>query len=136
MKANVNIEKDYAGIINKFKERFSLKVHLVKPNDEWCKANGEDAYMNSSTCCMGEVWIGIYDKDDSDLLIFSFFHEIGHLINVKEFDSTKEYELDAWNTAIDILSTENIPLNNKMFIYMLDSLKTYTEGDYCDGSRA
>jgi hypothetical protein len=44
----------------------------------YIEANGKDTYLNNSYCSTKTIWLGIYDNPEKRL--FSFFHELGHLI--------------------------------------------------------
>jgi hypothetical protein len=68
----------------------------------------EEAYsknlINSSASCGSYVYVGVYDN--LDLLIASFFHEMGHVLTnrTRYSDNSLKFhcELEAWNKGLSL----------------------------------
>lgn len=109
-----------------------VKLHVVQAGDEYCVANGEDTYVNSSYSagdvdCSPEIWLGIYD--DEELKKISFFHELGHVL-----DSGKVYlhrysrEMRAWEIGLSYAQhIMKIEFSENAIAWAMKQLETYRE---------
>ena len=94
----------------------------VERGDELCILNGEDGYINHSYICGNyRIEIGIYN--DNELMIASFFHELGHIVNSKNnrFNS----EESAWKIGFQLAKKHGYDFSNKTYKWTKDQLKTY-----------
>jgi hypothetical protein len=128
----------------KIASNYNIIVHQVEIGDENCVANGVDAYLNSPSCaghflnscttssssCVAEIWIGIYDNKDEE--IASFFHELGHCITTiaDKFDNLSSndsfnLELDAWMVGLVESYKYGYLLPRSCFDFMINSIKSY-----------
>ena len=82
-------------------KEYGLECHIVKPNDKWCQANGIEQYTNNSSCSNTEIWVGIFENEQWEMI--SFFHELGHIIiglNSEMYPTKWHLELNAWMIGI------------------------------------
>ena len=89
-------------ICKTLERKYGVRIILVEPEDEYCMANGEYMYVNSSFSCGDEIYIGIYENEEYKLI--SLFHELSHGVNDVLKPSYSRYlqELNHWKYGIDI----------------------------------
>lgn len=98
------------------------KLVKVKSGDKYCLANGEDTYLNSSYLIGGdEVHVGIYD--DEELLIASFFHELGHIVENK--NNKYNSETVAWLNGFKLAKQHGYTFTEKVYLWAIEQLSTY-----------
>ena len=100
------------------------KVIKVERGDERCQANGEDWYINSSYVIgCTEIQIGIYD--DNELLIASFFHELGHIVGSKNNRFNSEEK--AWEIGFQLAKEYGYTFSDKTYKWAKEQLETYNK---------
>lgn len=110
-------------------KKYKIKIHQIKPGDKFCKANGEDTYINRSFCSGKEIWIGIYKNEE--LRLASFFHEVGHIIDPIDWslnaNSTTQYKSEAWAWEIGfrLAETHGIVFSKKTKQWAKKQVNTY-----------
>lgn len=82
-------------LIVEISKDLSLKVIFVDMGD-----NTFDDMTNRSSCTFDCIWIGWYD--DAELMLISFFHELGHILIDRNFIEMSKHntlliELECWN---------------------------------------
>ena len=107
--------------LNNISYKYGMKLIKVEKGDKYCLANGEDAYINSSHLAGDEIYLGIYD--DEELLISSFFHELGHIVESKnnQFNS----ETQAWLIGFKLAKQYGYKFSEKAYIWAIEQLSTY-----------
>jgi hypothetical protein len=116
-----NVAKDYGIPI----------ITGVQKGDEECKANGEDSYINRSYNCHDQIWIGIYE--DQELELVSFFHEVGHCTQTNENVKGLTYyqiEEDAWRRGYEIAKKYGIKFSRNAKKWAKSQLETYNKPEY------
>lgn len=107
-----NISKKY-GIKN---------FEKVEKGDYLCKVNGESNYVNRSVIIGNDtIQIGIYD--DIEHMIISFFHEIGHIYNIK--NNMINSEPVAWIYALYLANENNFRFKQSTYEWVIKQLNTY-----------
>lgn len=104
-------------------KEFDITLHLIKPNDKWHKSNG-DIYFNKSYVAGNEMWIGLYC--DSNKMIASFFHELGHILlddcsilmphlNGKTCHPCSKVMIEtcAWKKGLELAKTYNFKISQR-----------------------
>lgn len=95
----------------------------VEKNDYLCECNGEDSYINSSYICgKDRIELGIYD--DTELMIASFFHELGHITDqkVKGYYNSEE---DAWKIGFKLAKKHGYIFSENTYKWCRQQLETY-----------
>lgn len=99
-----------------------IKFVKVESGDEYCLANGEDAYINRSYLVgSDEIYLGIYS--DEQLLIASFFHELGHIIENK--DNKYNSETVAWLIGFKLAKQYGFEFTTDVYLWAIEQLSTY-----------
>jgi len=105
-----------------------INLRKIEIGDEYCEANGIDYYLNRS-CCAGkdEIFLGIYD--DEELLLISFFHEIGHCASTMTYtgQSAYDFEVDAWECGLKIAHKEGFTFSKKSIEWAHTQVSSYLE---------
>ncbi len=131
-------------VIKQISKKYSIVLHQVRTNDQFCKANGIDWYLNHSSCCGSwqryrdglnkdcpEIWLGIYD--DKEQRLISFFHEVGHIIDETDWsinaNTTTSYkaEKNAWKLGYKLAKEYGITFSVGAKRWAAKQLKTYKE---------
>lgn len=86
-------------------------VHLTPSIIDELKMNINDCYDNSFICGDDEIYIGIYENPELELI--SFFHEIGHTLIDQDFMKKWEYntlviELECWSRGIEFARSHGV----------------------------
>jgi hypothetical protein len=106
-------------------------ITAVQKGDTECKANGEDSYINRSYNTHDQIWIGIYEDKEFELI--SFFHEVGHCAqtneNVNGF-TYYEIEKDAWKRGYEIAEKYGITFSEDAKKWAETQLETYNKPEY------
>jgi len=110
---------------------YGISLTLIKPEDQYCSANGEDIYLESSSCSGplgegGNICLGIYENLEFRLL--SFFHEMGHLMETLKYDggfSSYLYESRAWSLGYLLAEAYGITFSDEAKAWGRDQLETY-----------
>lgn len=108
---------------------YKVKLHIVTYGDKYHKANGLDMYRDTSYIIGNdEIILGIYE--DVELLIASFFHELGHStitkaeINKLDFDIYQIENL-AWKKGRKLAKLYNASFNKNQIDWANKQLQTY-----------
>jgi hypothetical protein len=103
----------------------NITLHLISKGDKFCKANGEETYINSSYSAINEIWLGIYD--DAEIKNLSLFHEVAHCLIEKntDFDNVYELERTVWNNTFDIAEKCDVTFSKEAIKWADKQLKTY-----------
>lgn len=105
-------------------KEYGIKEFIkVEKNDYLCKCNGECSYINSSYICGNDrIELGIYD--DEELMIASFFHELGHITNqkIKGYYNSEE---DAWIIGFELAKKHGYFFSDNTYKWCNEQLKTY-----------
>ena len=98
------------------------KLVFIQKGDAYCTANGEDIYRNRSFIAgRDEIYLGIYR--DSELLIASFFHELGHVLETSGDILNEEHQ--AWINGFNLAEKYGYKLGLKSRKYANKCLTTY-----------
>ena len=99
------------------------KFHKIEKGDQYCIWNGEDSYINKSYICGNdEIEIGIYENDE--LMIASFFHELGHITDqkVKGYYNSEE---DAWKIGFKLAKEHGYSFCDDTYKWCEEQFNTY-----------
>lgn len=105
---------------------FNITLIEIIPNDEYCKANGIETYLNKSWLIGNNtIQLGIYD--DEELKLISLFHEIGHTQDKSNKDNLTIFQIEkqAWEIGYQIAEKYNIYFSNNAKNWALEQLNTY-----------
>lgn len=106
-----------------------IKVVQVVENDEYCKANGVDTYLNRSlTAGADEIYLGIFS--DPQLHLISFFHELGHIVCFQEkrkFATKLEMEALAWLKCFQLARIYDVTFDSYVYQWAAIQLDSYNE---------
>ncbi len=98
------------------------KVIKVQPGDEYCHANGEKSYRNRSVIAgCDEIYLGIFD--DEELMIASFFHEIGHVVNMK--NNKLNSESVAWLNGFKVAKKYGYVFSVNAYVWAIEQIASY-----------
>jgi len=98
------------------------KFVKISEGDKYCLANGQDVYINKSYLIGGnELHLGIYSDDQ--LMIASFFHELGHIVDSK--NNKVNSELTAWIIGFQLAKSYGFNFNADVYLWALEQLATY-----------
>lgn len=107
--------------------KYGIKsVYQVVPNDEWCKMHGIDAHLEKSAIAGDEIWIGIYKS--KELLLASFFHELGHrasAINCKKLNSNNLFHCSKLQDEKCAWKEQGYVFSAKVTTWVKKNLSTY-----------
>lgn len=109
-------------------KKYNKELHKVEKGDEYCKANGEDNYINKSYVG-NKIELGIYDNEE--LMIASFFHELGHVTDKTKWwinaDKTTKYkaERNAWKIGFDLAKQHGYTFSLSTYKWAIKQLKSY-----------
>jgi len=117
------MNKQNASLIKKICARYCIGLYVVRRGDRWCRANGEDTYINKSYTSGNQMWLGIYDDEAKELA--SFFHEVGHILDPIDWSvntsKNVRYQIERWAWKIGFRLAENHG------IYFHDSIKEWAK---------
>ena len=101
------------------------KVTNIDNRDhEYCLVNGVETYLNKSFIIGAEeIVLGIYD--DNELLIASFFHELGHII--KHENNMFNTEEQAWKIGFEVAREHGFTFSIKTHKWAYEQLCTYNK---------
>lgn len=95
-------------------------------------ANGNFGEVRNQSACAYGIDCSRFNDDDADLLLFSVFHELGHMRGIGHVNRMKcifAVECEAWNWAIErYIMTFGENITEKQAKYMLSCLSTYANG--------
>lgn len=80
------------------------------------------------------VWLGEFDKGDD--LLAAFFHEVGHIIDVRREKNRYhdmpilEHELRAWTFGFEEMHGYSFSPTRRMCRYMMEKLNTYNKEEH------
>lgn len=122
---DVNKIKD---ILFEISEKYNIKLYFAKLNtvDE----NFNDIRPNNSYSVGNEIYIGQYTN--LDLLIASFFHELGHCLSKIDYNEVSlkfHYELNAWNIGLNLGIKYGYYIKPTTYKYCMDNY-LYSYIDY------
>lgn len=103
----------------------NITLHLVSKGDDYCEANGEETYINSSYSDVDNIWLGIYD--DPELKNLSLCHEIAHCLieGNMEFENVYELEKFTWEKTFKIAENCDLHFSKNAIKWGKDQLKSY-----------
>jgi len=113
------------------KEYASKEIVYVTPGDEYCDANGVDAYLNASYSAT-DIEVGIYT--DKDKMLASIFHEIGHDMikgdfNTKYYNKLKTYKMpvenEAWVRGFELAEENGFEFSDEVFDWASECIMSY-----------
>jgi len=116
-------------MIDKIAADHSMILIRITSGDRYCKANGEDNYINSSYIAGDEIYLGIYT--DKELELISFFHEMGHHLDKidwsKGADKYTKYksEANAWKIGIAFAKEHGVTFSKSAIKWAQKQLETY-----------
>lgn len=105
-------------------KRYGIKklVKVIR-GDKLCKANGEENYINRSYICGNDrIELGIYE--DEELMIASFFHEIGHIVDTK--DDKYNSEEQAWVIGFELAKKHGYNFSENTYKWAEEQLTSYS----------
>ena len=120
-------------MLKEIAEHRGIKLIEIHPGDEYCKANGEDAYINHSFIAgRDEIELGIYD--DPEKKIISFFHEVGHTMvprrSIKRVKyDTYKCEALAWKYGLRLAKYYGIEFKRETKKWAKSQLNSYIGHD-------
>lgn len=98
------------------------KFVKISEGDEYCLVNGQDSYENKSYLIgSDELYLGIYS--DEQLMIASFFHELGHAVDSE--NNKINSELAAWIIGFRLAKNYGFEFNSSVYLWALEQLYTY-----------
>ena len=101
-----------------------IRLHLINKGDEFCEANGEDIYVNTSYSDGHKIWLGIFDN--KELRNLSLIHEIAHcLIDDEKFESIYELEKVVWAKTYEICDECEMTFSKEAKSWAKKQLNTY-----------
>ena len=113
---------DKGKLFNIAREHGIEKLVFIQKGDVYCIANGEDAYKNRSFIVgKDEIYLGIYRN--KELLIASFFHELGHIAGMTGDVLNDEYQ--AWINGFNLAEKHGYKLGLKSRGFANKCLTTY-----------
>jgi DNA polymerase III delta prime subunit len=104
-------------------EKYGIKEFVkVESGDQLCIYNGEDCYINKSYICgQARIELGIYEN--IELMIISFFHELGHIVNsVGDFYNSEE---KAWKIGFKLAESYEYNFSDETHKWCEEQLATY-----------
>lgn len=94
----------------------------VEKGDQLCEWNGEDSYINRSYVCGNDrIELGIYEN--KELLIASFFHELGHITDTKNGYYNSEEK--AWEIGFKLAEKYGYKFSAQTYKWAQKELETY-----------
>lgn len=97
-------------------------VIFVEPGDIHCTNNGIEKYIERSFIVGNDmIYLGIYK--DLELLVISFFHELGHIVKSKGEKYNSEEE--AWKIGIELAKEERLEFSENALNWAKTQLSTY-----------
>lgn len=92
-------------------------------------ANGNFGNIRNQSACGYGIECSVFNEGDDDLLLFSVFHELGHMRGVgstTKFKCVFAAEYEAWHWAIDnYMMTFGENITDRQAKYMLGCLSSY-----------
>ena len=94
-------------------------------------SNGQ--ITDCSFCTYDEIFLGLYK--DKEKRLASFFHELGHILNLSGRDenailSKYEIEMNAWATGFSEAAKYNIRFRHPTLQWCTDQLQTYEKSEF------
>lgn len=98
------------------------KFIKVEPGDRYCLANGQENYENRSYIIGDdELELGIYKNQE--LMVASFFHELGHITDTK--DGIYNSETKAWLIGFKLAKQYGFEMSPETYLWALEQLSSY-----------
>jgi hypothetical protein len=114
-------------MLKEIAEHNNVNLIEVQPGDQYCKANGEDAYIDHSYVAGKDIELGIYA--DPEKKIISFFHEMGHILTPnrvhKRCNTKYEIEKKAWKYGFKLAKFYGIEFNKDTKEWANAQLESY-----------
>ncbi len=114
-------------MIKEIADYYGVELVEVQPGDSFCKANGEDTYINRSFVAGKYIELGIYADPEKRLV--SFFHEMGHILTPKGVNNkcrTKyQVEEKAWKYGYKLAKSFGIEFNKDTKQWAVEQLNGY-----------
>lgn len=104
---------------------YGVKLVKVEKGDKHYSINPDDIYINRSYIIGDEIYLGIYESDD--LMIASFFHELGHMVDAKEGGYNSE--IKAWLVGFKVAEKYGYKFSDKVYIWAIEQLFTYADDE-------
>lgn len=103
---------------------------LVYVDDAYIQSTGMDPenFENRSYIAGGEIVLGRYQ--DRDLLLASFFHELGHKADPRQHATYYESERGAWEVGFALASFYGFEIQNHAVKWAEEQLGTYDKPEY------
>lgn len=96
-----------------------VKIHV---GDKIYSANPANWYLNRSFICgKNEILLGLYE--DEELMVVSFFHELGHVVDSK--NGWYNSERQAWKIGIRLAKQQGFTFSDKTYKWVTEQLLTY-----------
>jgi len=97
----------------------------------------EGVYRDHVSYCAGGDEIFLGDYDDPELLLLSFFHELGHCANTQdqtlppfdEWPHPEHHESMAWQRGLDLADEEGIAFSDEALRWAAEQLATHFSDD-------
>jgi len=114
-------------MIKEIADYYGVELVEVQAGDKYCKANGEDTYINRSFVAGKYIELGIYTDPEKRLV--SFFHEMGHILTPKRVHNkcrTKyQVEEKAWKYGYKLAKSFGIEFNKDTKQWAKEQLNGY-----------
>jgi len=114
-------------MIKEIADYYGVELVEIQPGDSFCKANGEDTYINRSFVAGKYIELGIYADPEKRLV--SFFHEMGHILTPKGVNNkcrTKyQVEEKAWKYGYKLAKSFGIEFNKDTKQWAKEQLNGY-----------
>ena len=114
-------------MIKEIADYYGVELVEIQPGDSFCKANGEDTYINRSFVAGKYIELGIYADPEKRLV--SFFHEMGHILTPKGVNNkcrTKyQVEEKAWKYGYKLAKSFGIEFNKDTKQWAVEQLNGY-----------
>ena len=110
----------------KIAEEYGIDFILIKKGDDWCRANGEETYVDRSFTVVPEtIYLGIYKNKELERL--SFFHELAHCIGKFKGNFKDMYGIEkaVWNYTFTIAKERGYTFSEASKEWANKQLQTY-----------
>jgi hypothetical protein len=110
----------------KIAKEYGINLILIEKGDGWCKANGEDTYVDRSFAIVPEtIYLGIYKNKELERL--SFFHELAHCIGKFKGNFKDVYGIEkaVWSYTFTIAEERGYTFSKASKVWANKQLETY-----------
>ena len=113
-------------LYKKIAEEYGIDLILIKKGDDWCRANGEETYVEHSFSIVpNTIYLGIYRNKELEKL--SFFHELAHCIGKFKGNFKDMYGIEkaVWGYTFMLAKERGHAFSRASEIWANKQLQTY-----------